>query len=123
MAKSIQVRELAYARSGDKGNVTNVFLIPYRAGDLQLLDDQLTPARVKNQFGELVHGDVEKYIYPNIKAINFVLYESLEGGATQTLAIDTLGRNQGFLLQELEVEVPDDFRPPNTIDGEKEWVR
>ncbi len=123
MADSIKVRELAYARSGDKGNVTNVFLIPYRGSDLELLDDQLTPARVKNQFGELVHGDVDKYIYPNVKAINFVLHESLEGGATQTLSMDTLGRNQGFLLQELTVDVPDDFHPPNTIDGEKEWIR
>lgn len=123
MSQSIKIRELAYARSGDKGNVTNVFLIPYRGSDLDLLDEQLPPERVKKQFGELVDGGVEKYIYPNVKAINFVLSESLEGGATQTLAMDTLGRNQGFLLQGLEIEVPDDYRPPETIDGEKEWIR
>lgn len=123
MAKTVKVRELAYARAGDKGNVTNVFLIPYRGNDVEILDEQLTTQRVKDEYGELVGGAVEKYLYPNLPAINFVLSESLGGGATQTLSIDTLGRNQGVVLQELEVEVPDDFRVPERVDGEKEWIR
>lgn len=123
MAKTVKVRELAYARAGDKGNVTNVFLIPYRGNDVEILDEQLTTQRVNDAYGELVGGAVEKYLYPNLPAINFVLSESLGGGATQTLSIDTLGRNQGVVLQELEVEVPDDFRVPERVDGEKEWIR
>lgn len=123
MAKTVKVRELAYARAGDKGNVTNVFLIPYRGSDVEILDEHLTTRRVKDAYGELVGGAVEKYLYPNLPGINFVLSESLGGGATQTLSIDTLGRNQGVVLQELEVEVPDDFRVPERVDGEKEWIR
>ncbi len=71
---------LAYARSGDKGNVSNIGVIARRAEFLPVLHDQLTPERVKAYFAHLVKGKVERFLLPGISAMNFLLHDALDGG-------------------------------------------
>ena len=78
----VQLVHLAHARSGDKGNRANVGIIAYDPAHYSLLKEVLTPQRVKEHFGEMVKGEVERFELPNLHAMNFVLHDALEGGGT-----------------------------------------
>lgn len=88
----LRVWDLAHGRSGDKGDVCNVGVVAYDDQAFSILRTQLTPQRVKQHFGELVRGDVERYEMPRIRALNFVLRGALDGGGTQSLRSDALGK-------------------------------
>ncbi len=98
------LKELAHARSGDKGNTVNIGLFPYNEKDYQLLKEQVTPQRVKQHFGEMVQGEVIRYEVPNINAFNFVLRGALNGGASRSLRSDNLGKCFGANLLRMYVE-------------------
>jgi hypothetical protein len=104
----IPLVHLAHARSGDKGDTANVGVIAYDARDYELLRDQLTPARVKTHFGELVQGEVERFELPNLHALNFLLHNALDGGGTVSLMNDAQGKVMSTALLRMEVEVPED---------------
>jgi Acyclic terpene utilisation family protein AtuA len=97
---------LAWARSGDKGNASNIGVIARRAEWLPLLWDRLTPERVKAWFAHLVAGGVERFHLPGIAAINFMLYEALDGGSTASHRLDPLGKGMAQLLLDMPIEVP-----------------
>jgi hypothetical protein len=97
---------LAWARSGDKGNVSNVGVIARRAEWLPLLWNRLTPERVKAYLAHLVGGSVERFHLPGIAAINFVLYEALDGGGPASHRLDPLGKGMAQLLLDMPIEVP-----------------
>ncbi len=97
---------LAWARSGDKGNVSNIGVVARRAEWLPLLWQQLTPERVKRHLAHLVGGGVERYYLPGIAAINFMLYEALDGGSTASHRLDPLGKGMAQLLLDMPIEVP-----------------
>jgi hypothetical protein len=86
------VRDIAYARSGDKGDVVNVGVLAFDGQAYSRLGDVLTPERIKAHFREWVKGEVEVYPMPNILAYNLVLHEALGGGATRTLRFDVTGK-------------------------------
>ena len=98
---------LAHGRTGDKGDTSNISLIPYAASDYALLADQVTAAAVKRHFGRLVQGEVRRYDLPRLAAFNFVLDSALEGGVNDSLALDTHGKSRSSALLSLEVEVPE----------------
>src|SRR5258708_13261979 len=81
----VQVREIAHARSGDKGDCSNIGLIALRAEHYAVLVEQVTAERVKEHFRELCRGRVERFELPNLHALNFLLYEALDGGVTVSL--------------------------------------
>ncbi len=110
--KTIPLRELAHARSGDKGDTSNVGVIAYDEADYPLLREQVTAERVKALYGDLVRGQVTRYELPNIGALNFVLNRALQGGVTTSLALDPHGKTRSSLILELPVDVPDDYVPP-----------
>ena len=56
---TVRVFDLAHGRSGDKGDVCNVGLVARDADAYRMLRRELTPARVKEHFGDLVKGEVE----------------------------------------------------------------
>ncbi|MFN8373287.1 MAG: hypothetical protein U0694_10490 [Anaerolineae bacterium] len=90
---------LAFGRSGDKGNIANISVIARSPQAYQDIKAKLTAARVKEYFGELVKGDVVRYELDNIEALNFVLYDALDGGGTRSTRIDPLGKSlAGALL-------------------------
>jgi hypothetical protein len=110
--KTLPLRELAHARSGDKGDISNVGVIAYDEADYGLLREQVTAERVTAQYGDLVLGEVTRYELPNIGALNFVLRRALQGGVTTSLALDPHGKTRSSVILDLPVAVPDDYVPP-----------
>lgn len=85
--------DLAYGRAGDKGNIANVSVIARSPLAYILIKEQVTAERVKAHLGPLVRGRVERFDLDNIEALNFVLYDALDGGATRSLRLDALGKS------------------------------
>ena len=100
------LHELAHARSGDKGDTSNVSVIAYDAADYPRLARWLTAERVRAHLTGVVRGAVERYELPRIGALNFVLHEALHGGVTRSLALDAHGKSLSSAV--LTMEVPDD---------------
>lgn len=99
------LRQLAHARSGDKGNVSNIAVFAYRASDYPFLCDYLTAERVRAHFDEIVQGEVIRYELPKLCALNFVLQSALGGGVTRSLALDAHGKCLSSLV--LDLVLPD----------------
>lgn len=100
-----QLREIAHARAGDKGDISCISVIAYRADDYPLLERYLSAERVKAHLTGLVRGDVTRYALPGLHALNFVMTGALAGGVTRSLALDAHGKSYSFAL--LSMEVPD----------------
>lgn len=100
----VQLKELAYVRSGDKGDVCNIGLLALNAENYEIIRQQVTPERVKAFFGEMVKGPVNIYELPNIHSLEIVLHNALDGGATRTLRFDQTGKAMGTALLRMEVE-------------------
>ena len=96
--------ELAHGRSGDKGDISNICLFARNPEDYELLKKELTEAKVKEHFGSMVRGTVTRYDLPNVQGFNFVLTGALDGGATQSLRLDTLGKTMASALMRLQIE-------------------
>jgi hypothetical protein len=101
----VQLKELAYVRSGDKGDVCNIGLLALNAANYEIICRQVTPERVKAFFGDMVKGPVNIYELPNIHSLEIVLHNALDGGATRTLRFDQTGKAMGTALLRLEVEL------------------
>ena len=99
---TMKLRELAHARAGDKGNVSNISVIAHEPGDYAFLAEHVTAERVKAHFADIVHGRVERYELPGIGALNFVLHDALGGGVTRSLSLDPHGKSLSSSLLELE---------------------
>lgn len=100
----VKLRDIAHSRAGDKGNISNISLIPYRIEDYELLVREVTPRRVKEWMNGIVKGEVRRYELPNIGVFNFVLEDALGGGVTRSLAMDAHGKSLSSLLLEMEIE-------------------
>lgn len=97
---------IACARSGDKGDRSNIGIIARRPEYLPLILAQVTPAAVANYFAHLIQGPVRRYRLPGIHGCNFVLDGALAGGGTTSLRLDPLGKGMAQMLLDLEVRVP-----------------
>jgi hypothetical protein len=104
----IQLRDLCGARSGDKGDISDLSLFADDEAAYEAIRAEVTAERVKAHFGELVQGDVERYEVPNVWALKFVMHEALGGGAPRSLRSDNLGKTYGGTLLRMWVDVPDD---------------
>lgn len=98
------LKELAHARSGDKGNVSNICMYARDPRDYELLRQQVTPERVKEHFKGIVLGEVVRYEIPTLNGFNFVMQEALGGGATQSMRLDTLGKTMASALLRMKIE-------------------
>lgn len=105
----VQLRELAFARSGDKGDTANIGLIALTDSIYPLLVREVTAGRVKEHFAGLCHGEVERFELPNLYALNFLLHESLGGGGTVSLMLDAQGKTFATALLRMEVEAPEEL--------------
>ena len=108
--KKVKLSEIAHARSGDKGDGTNVGLIAYTDAGYELIREQVTVARVKAHYHEICLGEVDRYEIPNLKALNFILHNSLGGGGTESVKTDAQGKAHGMGILSMEVEAPDEFQ-------------
>lgn len=104
--QTIPLEALAWARSGDKGDLSNIGLIARRAEWLPLMADRVSTDVVKAYFSSLVKGRVERFYLPGLQALNFVLHEALDGGGPASHRIDPLGKGMGQMLLDLPVRVP-----------------
>ncbi|MBA3495894.1 MAG: hypothetical protein H0T86_02180 [Gemmatimonadales bacterium] len=101
----MQLRLLAHARSGDKGNTANVGLIALERVYYPLLVREVSAARVARHFRGMVSG-VDRFELPNIHALNFLLHDALDGGGTLSLKTDAQGKVYSTALLRMEIDVP-----------------
>jgi hypothetical protein len=101
----VALKEIAHARSGDKGDAVNIGLIASEPHYYPILVEQVTAERVKRHFSELCQGPVERYELPNLHALNFVLRQALDGGGTVSLRVDAQGKTYSAALLRMEVDV------------------
>jgi hypothetical protein len=99
----MKVREIAYSRSGDKGDTSNICVFVYSDADYALLHDRLTADVVRDHFGSLVQGAVIRYELPNARGLNFVLTRALGGGVSMTLRVDPHGKSFQSHLLDIEL--------------------
>ena len=104
-AQSLQLRYLAHARSGDKGDTANVGLIALEPEYYPILVREVTRERVARHFKGMANG-VERFELPNLNALNFLLHGALDGGGTLSLKTDAQGKVYSTALLRMEVPVP-----------------
>lgn len=108
MATRIQLRDLCGTRSGDKGDISDLSLFADDKAAYEAIKAEVTAERVKEHFGDLVKGDVERYEAANVLALKFVMHDALGGGAPRSLRSDNLGKTHGASLLRMWIEVPDE---------------
>jgi hypothetical protein len=101
----LKLIEIAHARSGDKGDAGNVGVIAYDDKGYEIIKKHLTTERVKKHFEGICFGKVERYEMPNIRAINFLLHNTLGGGGTVSLKHDAQGKILASAMLRMELEV------------------
>lgn len=109
----VRLERVAHARSGDKGDGSNVGVIAARPELYPVLLEQLTEERVARHFREVCRGKVDRYEVPNLNALNFILHDSLGGGGTESLKTDAQGKTHAQGMLAMEIEVPDALVPEN----------
>lgn len=100
----MKLYDIAHSRAGDKGNTLTLSLIPYKESDYALLLSKVTVEKVKEHMKGIVSGDIIRYELPNISSLLFVCQNSLLGGVTTSLALDTHGKGLSYALLDMELE-------------------
>ena len=101
----VKLREIAFARSGDKIDTVNLAIIPYNEKYYEILKKQITSKVIKKLVGKLVKGKITRYEFHGIKALNFVLAKALNGGSSRSLFMDTQGKSYASLVMNLDIEI------------------
>jgi hypothetical protein len=99
----MKLREIAYSRSGDKGNTSNICFFPYHDKDYPLLLERLTVETIRQKLGGLVAGKITRYEMPGSMGLNFVLEEALAGGVSLSLRTDPHGKALQSLVLDIDV--------------------
>jgi hypothetical protein len=102
----MQLRELCGYRAGDKGDIANVAIFADDDETFDVIRREVTADRVKQHFGSMVKGRVDRYEAANVRALNFVMQGALGGGGPRTLRADSLGKTLGGALVRMEIDVP-----------------
>jgi hypothetical protein len=113
---TLPLRELAFARSGEKGDVVYLCVVAHDERDYALIERSVTAAAVREVFAPILTGEVERWELPRIGALNFALHGALGGGRTRNLAFDESGKALSSRVLLLEVAVPDGYAP------ERRWA-
>ena len=109
MTARLQLRELCGYRAGDKGDIADVAIFADDEERYEVILREVTAERVKEHFGAMVLGDVDRYEARNVLALNFVLHDALGGGGPRSLRSDSLGKTMGGALVRMEIDVPGGF--------------
>ena len=105
----ITLRQIAHARSGDKGSSSNVGLIFYSDLVYKWAKRYITKERVKEHFQNIIKGEVKRYEMDNINALNFILGDSLGGGGSESLMNDAQGKTHGQKLLLMQIDIPEEL--------------
>ena len=109
----VRLGTIANTRSGDKGANSNVGIIFKNKTIYDWAEKNLTADIIKEHFGTVVQGRVERYELKNLCALNFILYDSLGGGGSESLFNDAQGKTHGQALLKMEVSVPENLLEKN----------
>lgn len=99
----MKLKEIAHARSGDKGNHANIGVIARSEQAFQKLGEYLTEKTVAEYFAGLEPTKVERFELPGIRAYNFLLHNVLAGGGSSSLRIDSQGKTLATAILEMEI--------------------
>lgn len=102
----MQLREIAHARAGDKGNIVTIAVIARHSEDYPTLEASLTVERVSAHFASIVARPVVRYALPSLSALNFVLTRPETEAVTRSLALDVHGKCLSSMLLAMEIEPP-----------------
>ncbi|MBN4062430.1 hypothetical protein JYU20_04455, partial [Bacteroidales bacterium AH-315-I05] len=94
-------------RSGDKNDICNIGVMARKPEDYPILKKHLTAEKVKEHFQGLIKGKVVRYEWDVIESLNFVCHQALDGGASRSLRMDSLGKNFSSHLLRLDLEIND----------------
>jgi hypothetical protein len=100
----MKIRDIALARSGDKGNRATLSVIAYDLADYARLERALTALRVQAHYRGVVHGAVQRYLLPHLGAVHFVMNDALGGGVTRSLALDAHGKTLSAAILDLPLD-------------------
>ena len=103
----VPLHRAAHGRTGDKGNRSNISVIAWDPRLWDVLVEQVTEAAVARQFAHRHPSRVQRFLLPQLQAMNFVLDDVLDGGVNDALNLDSHGKALSFLLLDLPIEVPD----------------
>ena len=113
--KILPLHSIAHARAGDKGNVSNISLITYKPNAYDFIVKTITEKKVLKLFSKLGATKVNRYLLPNLNAINFVIENTLDGGVNSSKSVDRHGKTLSFfLLSEIKLKIPLKFIPSNS---------
>ncbi|MBO6703723.1 MAG: DUF1446 domain-containing protein [Pseudomonadales bacterium] len=105
----VPLRQVAYGRSGDKGNNANIGIIARDPALLPQIYHQLSEARVAEVFHHFLNGGrVERFFLPGTSSINFLLHDVLGGGGVASLRSDTQGKSYAEILLDTDIEMPEE---------------
>lgn len=99
----MKLRQIAHARTGDKGSLVTISLTVYRREDYARMAERVTVDRVSALFGEMIERPVERYELPHLGALNFVLHRPETRNVTRSLALDAHGKCLGSALLGMEI--------------------
>jgi len=102
--KKVRLVDIAYARSGDKGDISDIGLMAKTKEDYELIKNKVTPEKVMEFFGDMVKGPVRIYPMDNIESLEIVMYSGLGGGAAGGLRFDGTGKSLCQALLRMEIE-------------------
>ena len=102
----VPLHRAAHGRTGDKGNRSNISVIAWDPRLWDVLVEQVTEAAVARQFAHRHPSRVQRFLLPQLQAINFVLDDVLDGGVNDALNLDSHGKALSFLLLDMPLEVP-----------------
>jgi hypothetical protein len=108
LTRWVRLGDLAHARSGDKGDRSNIGVVANDAADYAWLDTHLTEAAVRDFLSPMGIGEVRRYRLPNVNAFNFIIDHALAGGASRSLRLDSQGKALGMVLLEMMIPAPRD---------------
>lgn len=97
------LKEIAYVRSGDKGDTITIGVIAQAPEHYEALRRSVTPETVKGLFGEWVKGEVQIFDVPNLHSLSVYMRNALGGGATRTLRLDQTGKSLGNAILRLPI--------------------
>ena len=106
----VQLQHVAHARSGDKGDTSNIAVFAYTSEFYPLLKAQLTAGRFKAFYAGAIKGEVIRYEFDNLDAMNFVCHGALGGGVSRSLCLDNYGKALSAAILAFEIEVPEALR-------------
>lgn len=98
------VRDLAIARSGDKGNRATLSVIARDPADFERLERALSVERVRAHYAGIARGEVRRYVLPQLGAVHFVLHDALAGGVTRSLALDAHGKTLSSVILSMPLD-------------------